>query len=731
MISALLPTLVEAALRALVLALTVWAGLRMLRVRNVLAQKAAWGLVLVAALAMPLAQRWQGLTALAAIRLPAQTWGQAADLQQLGTDAAAAGQAAEKLRILGEMGGERPSAAKADVDSVGFMRGLKPPPPSGSRSSAVGGDRFPGPVVSQPNYASPALAARESATFTGAVAAPAGAVRRLFRLATYAWVLYLTVCAALLLRLLYGLGAAVRLWRAAEPVSLAWGDRLAAGLRLRSSRKVSSPVTIGSGILLPADYAEWDAEKLRIVLAHERSHIRQGDFYLQLLAGLHATVFWFSPLGWWLQRKLSELGEAISDRAGLEEAASRSSYAQILLEFAALPRPTLIGVAMARSSNVSHRIERLLNDSRFRQAFAGSRGRVLLAILLVPVALFAATAFIRVEAAGAARPVTPIQAAVPAPAQAPTTGQSTPDQAPPAEAPAPQSAPAPQEPASPAAPPPPSGQGSTVIPSGAPAPPPPPEPPNDDEATAGSGQSVTITHNRSNHIVTSQVNGQGRGYSYRWSSNGDSYAVVTAPGEVNFSGNWTGSRAEELKKASRLAHGKFLWFTRNGKSYIVEDPALLAQIEAMYKPMEALGRQQEELGRRQEELGKQQEKLGRDQEQANIPTPDLTKEMAELNAAMAKLQAKKGSTVSQEELADLESKLGEMQGRLGDIQGKIGAQQGKIGELQGKLGEQQGKLGAEQGRLGAEQGRLAMEADRKVKSIIDQCLRDGKARLVE
>ena len=61
---------------------------------------------------------------------------------------------------------------------------------------------------------------------------------------------------------------------------------------VRCSTRVSSPVTICSSIVLPADYASWDAEKLRIVLAHERSHIRQGDFYLQLLAGITlATLF--------------------------------------------------------------------------------------------------------------------------------------------------------------------------------------------------------------------------------------------------------------------------------------------------------------------------------------------------------------------------------------------------------------------------------------------------------
>jgi hypothetical protein len=42
-----------------------------------------------------------------------------------------------------------------------------------------------------------------------------------------------------------------------------------------------------------------------------------------------------------------------------------------------------------------------------------------------------------------------------------------------------------------------------------------------------------------------------------------------------------------------------------------------------------------------------------------------------------------------------------------------------------------GTLGAEQGRLGAEQGRIAVEADRKVKSIIDEALRDGNAKPVQ
>ena len=49
----------------------------------------------------------------------------------------------------------------------------------------------------------------------------------------------------------------------------------------------------------------------------------------------------------------------------------------------------------------------------------------------------------------------------------------------------------------------------------------------------------------------------------------------------------------------------------------------------------------------------------------------------------------------------------------------------------GKLGELEGKLGEKEGLLGEKEGKLAMEADRKVRAIIDQSLKDGKAKPVD
>ncbi len=731
----MISTMVEAAFRSMLLALAVAAGLRILRVRNVLAQKLAWMLVLAAAIAMPLVQplasKWQLLPATAAINLPDHPLSRlAAAISSLGERPAtpAVVHRAEPVRVVPAM--QEPVQTFAVTSST--------------ETSSVD--------LSSPSYLSSNIY-QDAPTRTAPEAS--ANVHHSLSLTELAWLAYLSVAVTLLLRLFLGLSSAVLIWIGGLPVTLRDQPGLAAGLALRASREVSSPVTIGSAVVLSADYADWDTEKLRIVLAHERSHIRQGDFYLQLVAGLYAAIFWFSPLGWWLKSKLSDLAETISDRAGLEQAANCSSYAQILLEFAAAPRQTLTGVAMARPGTLSRRIERLLNDSSFRQAFAGGRSRVLVAILLVPVALFAATSLIRVKAAQdapAPPPAAPAAQATPAPQTpaAPITGQAAPEPdvnttaAPaPDVAQAPAPAPAPSvvpdiAPLAPVAPP-----AATLAPVA-------PAAPSDRVIVVPKISSrVIVMPDMPRRIVIPEIHAmtirvpnpaptiavaralaiaKANTYAYYYSDNGESFGIVRGNEHIQFSGDL---HTADIDKIRKMAHGDFLWFNHDGKYYYVDDPATLAKIEAMYKPMELLGKQQEELGRKQEALGKQQEALGEKQEQVAVPTPDLSKEMAQLNAAMATLQAKIGKTITQQELAELQDKLGDLQGRLGDLQGRIGDGMGALGEQQGKLGEEMGRLGEEQGRLGAEQGKIGRDADRAVRSIIDESLKNGTAHPVQ
>jgi beta-lactamase regulating signal transducer with metallopeptidase domain len=218
------------------------------------------------------------------------------------------------------------------------------------------------------------------------------------RLASYAVSIcaagYCIVAAVLSLRLGAGVGFALRLRKQAERLDLPFDPRL----DVRVSSRIGTPVTIASTVLLPTSYTSWDASTLRIVLAHERAHVLQRDFLVHLLTGLHCAIFWFNPFSWWLQRQLAELGEALSDHSAVEQAESRASYAEVLLAFASAVRWPFAGVAMASSSNLTPRIERLLSDHRFERSFAGKQRLPFIAAGVVVLAIAASTSMARVDA---------------------------------------------------------------------------------------------------------------------------------------------------------------------------------------------------------------------------------------------------------------------------------------------------------------------------------------------
>lgn len=169
---------------------------------------------------------------------------------------------------------------------------------------------------------------------------------------------YAVVCCTMLCRVLLGLGLSFRLLARAVPVWPEW----AAGRRVRISRDVAGPVTIGHTILLPVDAMAWPAETRRAVLAHEQAHVARRDFAMLVVSQLNRAVFWFSPLPWWLHRQLATLSELASDEQAMAATRDRLGYAEILLEMGRRSGAVFQGPAMARPATLLHRINRILQE---------------------------------------------------------------------------------------------------------------------------------------------------------------------------------------------------------------------------------------------------------------------------------------------------------------------------------------------------------------------------------
>lgn len=191
---------------------------------------------------------------------------------------------------------------------------------------------------------------------------------------------YVVVVIVLAVRLLAACAFALRLWRAARPIHTRWTQ----GLKVRISATVMMPATVGATILLPEDCVHWPTVKRDAVLFHERCHAARGDFYIQLLTKIHTALFWFSPLAWWLEKRLALLSENTSDDAAISKLHDRTAYAEILLDVSRGLRAASMSVAMARPVTVRERIERILNQAVVPQP-VGWRRHLIIAVSLIPV----------------------------------------------------------------------------------------------------------------------------------------------------------------------------------------------------------------------------------------------------------------------------------------------------------------------------------------------------------
>ncbi len=229
---------------------------------------------------------------------------------------------------------------------------------------------------------------------------------------------YLAVALLLLGRLATGLVGMWGVRRAAQP--------LATIDDVRVSARVRSPATFGTTVLLPADARAWPEDKLGAVLAHERAHVRSRDGYWSWLAQLHAAIFWFNPLAWWLRGRLELLAETTSDDAVVVENHDPVAYAEMLLEFARHSNRRSVAMSVAES-NVSERIERLLARTPPSAALARAARWTAFAALIPAVVFAASTTRAAPPSEPPAAPVPAAQARPVLPASVSIAGAADPD----------------------------------------------------------------------------------------------------------------------------------------------------------------------------------------------------------------------------------------------------------------------------------------------------------------
>lgn len=518
---------------------------------------------------------------------------------------------------------------------------------------------------------------------------------------------YVAITIFLLMRMSVGVSFGRRLARAARPVTdvvaqQALGDCVRSlGLKnpplLAESEAASVPMTFGVWhpvVLLPTAWCGWNTWELRAVLAHEVSHVARRDSLVQRLSLTHCTIFWFSPLAWWLKEHLAELAEEASDEAALAGGVKPTRYAEVVFAFCAAletsrNRITWSEMSIAKAGKAKKRMERIL-------AWRGTMSKQLKKSLVGPLVAVAAaftvfTASVRPSSAGSRV----------------RTSEQTPQAA--------------HEQLGPK-------QSNTVALLSRP----------------GGRRLATTTHLNRGKLNES---GQVQMVPALQSSGLNEQTQESTRPKTKVYGNhyWTGPRFVIISKNSEsitmfgsqedLEHARllrarisedFIWFEHEGRSYIIRDQATIDRARKLWQPEEDLNQKQSEIGEHLVALQKEEEDFARKWQNSRSDVPDMTVKLQKLQDDMKELSAN-GGTV--EQISDLWKEIRDLQRRVEEVLMDALRKRSEMQGSQVEFGRKRQGLEQQSEELNSQKSELLRQRSIEMRRLLVEAVDRGLAQL--
>src|SRR5476649_784170 len=568
-----------------------------------------------------------------------------------------------------------------------------------------------------------------------------------------AWIVLLWSCGAALMTLRLTIGLQ---WVRAQTSSSRyqrnpyWQRRLselarrfeiAPHVRLGVAEMLDSPITAGCWrpiVLVPAALVSgMPPDLLEALLAHELAHIKRHDYLVNLVQSAIEILLFYHPSVWALSRRIRIEREQVADDIAVAMLGRPQKLAQALSELDRFQFATTQLAHAAHGGNLMSRIKRLLRPDV--EPLSWKMAVPLLGLCAASVVLYAQAAPQPVRAAD--MPAT-VQSAEPAAAEPAAAAEAGAPAAPaaPAAPPAPPTPhlkvpPAPPAPPTLAVPPVPPVPAMTAQP---PIPAIPPVPAL--SASASLPKGVHIEH---------------------WSlHNGETAYAMVHGGQraITVSGSHG-----DLNEVSRLQHtvkGDFVW-TRDGeKAYLIQDPAIIARIDAAWAPvkqlnakmdaqgerMDAQGRSMDALGARMDAVAESAEskaamraldQKGREMDALGRQMDAIGREMERVGSRMADASTPEQRTALQNQMAQVQAKFVPLQQQMMQLERDMQLHSAALQKSQlptqalsaqmKEASKPMAELGRQMGELGQEQARASREAERVTRELLRDAIKNGKA----
>jgi len=193
---------------------------------------------------------------------------------------------------------------------------------------------------------------------------------------------------------------------------------------------------------------------------------------------------------------------------------------------------------------------------------------------------------------------------------------------------------------------------------------------------------------------------------------------------------------DDIKNARRFKRPgeRLLWFRESGREYVVRDPSILQQVEALWMPVNEIGAKQGKVGHAQGALGAKQGDLGAKQGLIGAEQGKIGARQGELGAQQAAQAARESRATSRAEMdaiARSQRDLDQQMRALDEQMTRLDDRMRELDEPMRELDRQMRLLDKDMQQLDREMQGAVAQAEAEMRSILDRTIATGAATLVK
>ncbi|MFB3904345.1 MAG: M56 family metallopeptidase [Acidobacteriota bacterium] len=196
-------------------------------------------------------------------------------------------------------------------------------------------------------------------------------------------------------------------------------------------------------------------------------------------------------------------------------------------------------------------------------------------------------------------------------------------------------------------------------------------------------------------------------------------------------------RARSFQKGSE----PLLWFRRGGREYVVRDPAVLSQVEEIFRPLRQIGKEQAEIGSKQAEIGSRQAEIGTKQAAIGRKQAEIGARQAEIGSKQAAVAARQAARERPKDERALEVQLQELEQERRRLELELKNLEKQMQELSSQmqdfnrpmenLSKDMRSLSQEMTVLSRKMPEASAKAEAQMSELLDRAISTGAATAVK